>query len=111
MSLGNLNEKARDFVESMIDGEPRRPTVLMPPPTERPAGVFNYRVVRTVLFGVISLAIVATGAVCILAVWDVLTPQLAWRIALTFLIAVLSLTLFTAANEGFANSGIRRDDE
>jgi hypothetical protein len=110
MTAGNLGEKARDFVQSMSEGDPRRPTVRMPPPVIEPSGVFDYRVVRRLLFSVVSLAIIAISAVGILAVWELLTPALAWKVALTFIIAVLALTLFCLLNEGFADR-LRREED
>lgn len=103
MSLHQLHDKARDFVDSMQAGERRREVLSLLPPPREPTGVFDYRVVRSVLFGTVTLAILAIGAVAILAVWELLTAETAWRIALTFVIAVLSLSLFTVANESFAD--------
>jgi hypothetical protein len=108
MTLHQLNDKAREFVESMSDEHRRRETTPLAVPRP-PVGVFNYRLVRTLLFGVVALAILAIGAAAILAVWDLLTAETAWRIALTFVIAVVSLTLFTVLNESFADT-LRTDD-
>jgi hypothetical protein len=103
MALHQLNDKAREFVDSVNAGERRREVLTLLPPPREPSGVFDYRVVRCVLFGTVTLAILAVGSVAILAVWELLTAETAWRISLTFVIAVLSLSLFTVANESFAD--------
>ena len=41
---------------------------------------------------------------------ELLTPALAWKVALTFIIAVLALTLFCLLNEGFADR-LRREED
>jgi hypothetical protein len=103
MTLHQMNDKARDFVESMNESERRREILPLSTPPREPRGVFSWKVVRTVLFATVSLAIVCIGAASILAVWDLLNVETAWRISLTFAISVISLTLFAAANESFAD--------
>lgn len=92
----DLREKARDFIESIASGDPG------PRRVAEPSGVIDHRLVRRMLFVVICLTIVAVAAAAILAVWDLLTPEVAWKISLTFLIGVLSFALFCLANEAFA---------
>jgi hypothetical protein len=64
-------------------------------------GVFSPRGVRLAAFVVVSLCLLAASAMCILAVWDYVGQDSAWRMLATMGIVVAATAAFTALNEAF----------
>ena len=64
-------------------------------------GVINYKAVRIVVFAVISLAVFACAAICILAVWKSVAPDVAWRALGSLGIISAATAVFVSLNEGF----------
>jgi hypothetical protein len=68
-----------------------------------PRGVINARRVRSLFFVVFSAGLFVTAVVWILFVWDYGSSVFATRITATYVISIISLASFTAANETFAD--------
>ena len=71
-------------------------------------GVLPRRAVRTAAFGIISLAIFACGALCLLAVWDYTTGGVPWRAITSLGIVAGTMGAFAVANDFFGEAE-RRD--
>ncbi|MEM0915462.1 MAG: hypothetical protein AAGK09_12735 [Planctomycetota bacterium] len=71
------------------------------PYDRKPIGVINLKVTRVIAFVIISLAVIATAVVCILAVWQVFVPDYAWRSLGSLGIIAAATAVFVALNEGF----------
>jgi hypothetical protein len=63
--------------------------------------VINVRFTRLVAFLVVSLALFACAAVCVLAIWEYLAPDYAWRALGSFGIISGVSAIFVSLNEGF----------
>jgi hypothetical protein len=70
-------------------------------------GYFPPRVVRAVSFYIISLCIVASVVVCILAIWDFAKKDSLYRLVASFLVVGAGTALFAMVNGIFGdeNSG------
>jgi hypothetical protein len=64
-------------------------------------GFFPPAIVRTVAFYIISLCIVASVVVCILAIWDFAKKDALWRLVASFVIVAAGTALFTFVNSVF----------
>lgn len=67
----------------------------------RPVGVLNHKFIRVLAFLIISMTMLATAAVGVMAVWEVVKPEFAWRGLATLAIVATSTALFVGLNEGF----------
>lgn len=70
-------------------------------PGPRRIGVIHLRFVRFVAFFVVVLALMACAVVCVMAVWDYVQPDFAWRSLVSFGIIAAAVTIFVALNESF----------
>ena len=68
---------------------------------KRAKGFFPPEIVRTVSFYIISLCIVASVVVCILAIWDFAKKDSLWRLIASFLVVAAGTALFTLVNNVF----------
>ena len=72
-------------------------------PTGRPKkdlrGVVNPEVVRIISFVVITISLVASTLLCILAIWDFTKSDAIWRAIATFIVVIISTAIFTVVNE------------
>lgn len=68
--------------------------------TKRP-GVFHASRVRFTSFVVISLCLFGAAVQCILAVWDSVSQDTAWRALSTLGIVTVTMVVFTILNEMF----------
>jgi len=66
-----------------------------------PQGVVSLKVTRFLAFFIISMSVVACAVVGVLAVWQVVTEDLAWRSLASLGIVSLAVAIFVALNEGF----------
>lgn len=64
-------------------------------------GFFPPKVVRSVAFYIISLCIVASVVVCILAIWDFAQKDTLWRLIASFLVVAAGTALFAVVNGVF----------
>ena len=69
-------------------------------------GSFLPPIINTVAFYIIALCILASVAVCILAIWDFARSDTLWRLATSFLVLAAGTGLFVFLNVKF---GERRD--
>lgn len=75
--------------------------------SERPAGrlkkelrgVVNPELVRIISFVVITISLVASTLLCILAIWDFTKSDAIWRAIATFIVVIISTAIFTVVNE------------
>jgi hypothetical protein len=67
----------------------------------RTVGVINPRTSRLWAFIVMSVALVLCALVCLLATWNLVGPDYAWRAAVSLFIVAGAAALFLALNEGF----------
>lgn len=63
-----------------------------------PKGFFPPRIVRSVAFCIISLCIVASVVVCILAIWDFAKKDALWRLIASFIVVAAGTALFAMVN-------------
>ncbi|MCR6655455.1 MAG: hypothetical protein NVV63_06445 [Opitutus sp.] len=79
------------------------------PPAARPRrrgrGFFPPQVVKAVAFFIISVCIVASVVVCILAIWDFAKKDALWRLVASFVVVAAGTALFAMVN------GIFGDDQ
>lgn len=73
---------------------------LQPPPAPR-RGVIDPRLVRLSSFAVSSAALLIATVMTILAIWDRVLEQTAWRAIATLGVLVASALLFNVVNEFF----------
>lgn len=71
-------------------------------------GVVNFRATRIIAFLIISLAVIATAVTCVLAVWEVLEQDYAWRALGSLGIISAATAIFVSLNEGFGPA-VRQD--
>lgn len=64
-------------------------------------GFFPPKVVRAIAFYTISLCIVASVVVCILAIWDFAKEDSLWRLIASFLVVAIGTALFAWVNGVF----------
>jgi hypothetical protein len=62
-------------------------------------GVVNPEVVRIISFVVITISLVASTLLCILAIWDFTKSDAIWRAIATFIVVIISTAIFTVVNE------------
>lgn len=75
--------------------------------SERPAGrikkelrgVVKPELVRMISFVVITVSLVASTLLCILAIWDFTKSDAIWRAIATFIVVIISTAIFTVVNE------------
>lgn len=79
--------------------EPPKPSSPAPGRGAKPArGFFPPRVVRAAAFYIISLCIVASVVVCILAIWDFAKKDVLWRSLNSFVVVAAGTALFAFVN-------------
>jgi hypothetical protein len=61
-------------------------------------GYFPPEIVRAVSFYIISLCIMASVVVCILAIWDFAKKDSLWRLVASFLVIAAGTALFAVVN-------------
>jgi hypothetical protein len=61
-------------------------------------GYFPPEIVRAVSFYIISLCIIASVVVCILAIWDFAKKDSLWRLVASFLVIAAGTALFSVVN-------------
>jgi hypothetical protein len=64
-------------------------------------GVVNMRFTRILAFMIISAAVVACSVVCVLAVWEYVESDFAWRALASLGIISAATAIFVSLNEGF----------
>lgn len=62
-------------------------------------GVINPQLVRIISFVVITVSLVASTLLCILAIWDFTKGDAIWRAIATFIVVIISTAIFTVVNE------------
>ena len=62
-------------------------------------GVVNPHLVRIISFIVITVSLVASTALCILAIWEFTKSDAIWRAIATFIVVIISTAIFTVVNE------------
>lgn len=67
----------------------------------RREGVLPRGKVRLACFAILTLALVVAGTVCILAVWDATTSEVAWKAITSLAIVAAMAAAFTVLNEVF----------
>jgi hypothetical protein len=92
----------------MSDLPPVIPVAAPPTPPSAPAGTrrigkktkgfFPPEIVRAVSFYIISLCIIASVVVCILAIWDFAKKDSLWRLVASFLVVGAGTALFAVVN-------------
>lgn len=71
-------------------------------PKTRPAkGFFSPRIVRAAAFYIISVCIVASVVVCILAIWDFAKKDVLWRTLNSLVVVAAGTALFAFVNGVF----------
>ena len=64
-------------------------------------GVVNLRVTRAIAFVIISVAVIACAVVCVMAVWERIPADYAWRAMASLGIIACATAIFVSLNEGF----------
>ena len=59
----------------------------------------NPELVRIISFVVITISLVASTLLCILAIWDFTKSDAIWRAIATFIVVIISTAIFTVVNE------------
>ena len=62
-------------------------------------GVVNPALVRIISFVVITVSLVASTLLCILAIWDFTKSDAIWRAIATFIVVIIATAIFTVVNE------------
>ena len=73
-----------------------RPTLR---PKRKIKSVVNPHLVRIISFIVITVSLVASTLLCILAIWDFTKSDAIWRAIATFIVVIISTAIFTVVNE------------
>lgn len=68
-------------------------------------GFFNPRTVKTIAFILISLCLVGSIIVCIMAIWDYADSDTLWRMVATMGVIGLGSAVFTYINRVFGEDG------
>ncbi len=66
--------------------------------TRKPRGYFPPHIVRAVCFYIISLCLIASVIVCILAIWDFAKKDSLWRLIASFLVVGAGTATFALVN-------------
>jgi len=82
---------------------PAMPSTSTARSSNRAKGFFPPRIVRAVSFYIISLCIVASVIVCILAIWDFTKKDSLWRLIASFLVVAAGTALFAFINGIFGD--------
>jgi hypothetical protein len=86
----------------MSDQPPRlSETSAVSPPRKKPKGFFPPKIVKAVAFYIISLCIVASVLVSILAIWDFTKKDSLYRLIASFIVVAGGTALFAAVNGVF----------
>lgn len=62
-------------------------------------GVVNPQIVRLISFVVITVSLVASTVLCILAIWKFTESDAVWRAIATFIVVSIATAIFTLVNE------------
>jgi hypothetical protein len=62
-------------------------------------GVVNPHLVRVISFTVITVSLVASTVLCILAIWSNEVVDTVWRAIATFIVVIIATAIFTVVNE------------
>ncbi len=65
--------------------------------------VLNKKAVNRVFFSVISFGLLFVGSLAILAIWDYLSPDIAWRAFSTLLVVMAGAAVFSFINVKFGD--------
>ena len=77
------------------------PPVMVPEPKKtgkKPKGFFSPTIVRTMSFAIISVCIVVSVVMCILAIWDFANKDTLWRMVASCVVVAGGTALFAIAN-------------
>ncbi len=64
-------------------------------------GYLNSKIVRAFTFYTISLCVVASVIICILAIWEFADPNVFWRMLATFFVIAFGSAVFAIVNNIF----------
>ncbi len=67
-------------------------------PARKPRGYFPPHIVRALCFYIISLCLIASVIVCILAIWDFAKKDSLWRLIASFLVVGAGTATFALVN-------------
>ncbi len=62
-------------------------------------GVVNPNLVRIISFTVITVSLIASTLLCILAIWQFTESDAVWRAIATFIVVIIATAIFTFVNE------------
>ena len=85
-------------VLSEFSSVPAKPATPAARPAKKAKGFFPPSIVRAVAFYIISLCIVASVVVCILAIWDFAKKDALSRLIASFLVVGIGTALFAFVN-------------
>lgn len=71
-------------------------------PTPR-KGMINPRMVRLWSFVIISVCLLASAVICILAIWDFTRSDAVWRAFATMLVVAMATWILSVVNERFGD--------
>ena len=74
------------------------------PGAKKPKGFFSPKVVRTAAFTIISVCIVVSVVMCILAIWDFANEDALWRMVASCVVVGGGTALFAIVNVVFGGS-------
>ena len=77
------------------------PPVMEPDPkkaSKKSKGFFSPTIVRTISFAIISVCIVFSVVMCILAIWDFANKDTLWRMVASCVVVAGGTALFAIAN-------------
>ncbi|MCA9292102.1 MAG: hypothetical protein KDA25_13300 [Phycisphaerales bacterium] len=70
-------------------------------PARRIIGVCNARITRLLVFLLNAASLIATVVACLMAVWQYVEPDVAWRALASLGILMAASAVFVGLNEGF----------
>jgi hypothetical protein len=82
----------------IIPAAPAGPVHVAVRPARKPRGYFPPHIVRGVCFYLISLCLIASVIVCILAIWDFAKKDSLWRLIASFLVVGAGTATFALVN-------------
>lgn len=62
-------------------------------------GVVEPKLVRVISFVVITISLIASTVLCILAIWEFSKSDTIWRAVATFIVVSIATAIFTFVNE------------
>lgn len=70
-------------------------------PSRKRVGVINLRFIRGLAFLVISISVIACAVLGVMAVWQFVPIDFAWKSLVSLAIISFAMALFVSLNEGF----------